>query len=63
MARLRFNIRVSDRTEITANPNEISMGMRVMAFVGEPVLIGEKDIVDAAIQQFGKKLGTKRVIK
>ena len=55
MAKIRFNVRVEDRTEITANKGEISMGMRVIPHIGKPQLIGKQDLVDAVIQAFGKK--------
>lgn len=61
MAKIRFDIRVEDRTEITANKGEISMGMRVIPHVGKPKLVGEQDIVDALIQQFGKKGMAKKI--
>lgn len=57
---MRFNIKVTERTEITANPNEISMGTRVIATVGEPKLLGTNTLQDAIIQQFGKKGYRKR---
>ena len=52
--KIRFNVRVEDRTEITANKGEISMGMRVIPHIGKPQLIGNQDLVDAVIQAFGK---------
>ena len=55
VAKIRFNVRVEDRTEITANKGEISMGMRVIPHIGKPQLIGKLDLVDAVIQAFGKK--------
>ena len=55
MAKIRFNVRVEDRTEITANKGEISMGMRVIPHIGKPQLIEKQDLVDAVIQAFGKK--------
>ena len=55
VAKIRFNVRVEDRTEITANQGEISMGMRVIPHIGKPQLIGKHDLVDAVIQAFGKK--------
>ena len=61
MAKIRFDIRVEDRTEITANKGEISMGMRVIPHVGDARLVGKQDIVDALIQQFGKKGMAKRI--
>lgn len=61
MAKIRFDIRVEDRTDITANGGEISMGMRVIPHVGKPKLIGKQDIADAMIQQFGKKIYGKRL--
>ena len=61
MTSIRFDIRVEDRTEITANGEEISMGMRVIPHVGKPKLLGQQDIVDAIIQQFGKKGYAKRL--
>lgn len=60
-AKIHFTIRVEDRTEITANKGEISMGMRVIPHVGKPKLVGEQDIRDALIQQFGKKGFAKRL--
>lgn len=53
--KIRFNVRVEDRTEITANKGEISMGMRVIPHIGKPQLIEKQDLVDAVIQAFGKK--------
>lgn len=53
--KIRFNVRVEDRTEITANKGEISMGMRVIPHIGKPQLIGKQDLVDAVTQAFGKK--------
>lgn len=61
MTSIRFDIRVEDRTEITANGDEISMGMRIIPHVGKPKLVGEQDIRDALIQQFGKKGYAKRL--
>lgn len=61
MAKIRFDIRVEDRTEITANKGEISMGMRVIPHVGKPKLLGQQDIAEAVIQQFGKKGYAKRL--
>ena len=61
MASIRFNIRVEDRTEITANEDEISMGVRIIPHVGKPKLMGQKDITDALIQQFGKRGYAKRL--
>lgn len=55
VAKIRFNVRVEDRTEITANKGEISMGMSVIPHIGKPQLIGKQDLVDAVIQAFGKK--------
>ena len=61
MARIRFTVRVEDRTEITANKGELSMGMRIITHVGKPKLLGQQDIADALIQQFGKKGYAKRL--
>ena len=61
MASIRFDIRIEDRTEITANGDEISMGMRVIPHVGKPKLVGEQDIRDSLIQQFGKTGFAKRL--
>ena len=61
MASIRFKVRYEDKTEITANPEEISMGMRVITHIGKPVLKGKQDIADALIQEFGKKLGLKKL--
>ena len=55
VAKIRFKVRVEDRTEITANKGEISMGMRVIPHIGKPQLIEKQDLVDAVIQAFGKK--------
>lgn len=55
VAKIRFNVRVEDRTEITANKGEISIGMRVIPHIGKPQLIEKQDLVDAVIQAFGKK--------
>ena len=57
--KIRFKVRVEDRTEITANEGEISMGMRVIPHIGKPE-IPTKDIYDAIVQQFGLKKGKKR---
>lgn len=61
MAKIRFDIRVEDKTEITANNGEISIGMRVIPHIGKPKLLGQQDIADAMIQQFGKKGYAKRL--
>lgn len=61
MASIRFKVRYEDKTEITANKGEISMGMRIITHVGKPQLVGKQDIADALIQQFGKKVGLKRL--
>lgn len=61
MAKIRFTIHVEDKTEITANGGEISMGMSVLPLVGKPKLLGQQDIADAMIQQFGKKGYAKRL--
>ena len=60
-AKIHFNIRVEDRTEITANKGEISMGMRVIPHVGEPKLGALQDADQAILQQFGLKRGKKRL--
>lgn len=57
--KIRFNVRVEDRTEITANKGEISMGMRVIPHVGKPKITNEKEFKDAILQQ----LGTRKYIK
>ena len=61
MTSIRFKIRYEDKTEITANPDEISMGMRVVTHIGKPVLTDKQDMADALIQAFGKKAGLKRL--
>lgn len=61
MAYIHFDIHIEDKTEITANNGEISMGMRVIPHVGAPKLLGKQDIADALIQQFGKKGYAKRL--
>lgn len=61
MAKIRFDIHIEDRTEITANKGELSMGMRVIPYVGKPKLVGKQDLADAFIQQFGKKIYGKRL--
>lgn len=61
VAKIHFDVHVEDRTEITANKGEISMGMRIIPHIGKPKLQGAQDLRDAIIQQFGKKKYGKRL--
>ena len=58
---VRFDVRVEDRTEITANEDEISMGMKVVTHIGRPKLINGQDMAQAMIQQFGKRAYGKKL--
>lgn len=61
VAKIHFDVHVEDRTEITANKGEISMGMRIIPHIGKPRLTETQDLADALIQQFGKKGYGKRL--
>lgn len=59
-AKIKFNIKVSERTEITANPEELSVGARIITSVGKPIITGTNTMRDAIIQQIGVHRWTKR---
>lgn len=61
MVRQRFTIRVEDRTELTADENEISMRMNVYAHVVKDFNLDDDKMRDAIIQQFGKRIYGKRL--
>lgn len=62
-AKIRFNIKVTERTEIHATPEELSASARVITTVGEPKLIGGQTMRDAIIQQIGNRKYLKRLNK
>ena len=61
VAKIHFNIHVEDRTQITANKGEISMGMRIIPHVGSAKLGALQDLDQAILQQLGLKKGKQRL--